>query len=171
VLRIPKDAGEEPGLWQATLTCESRIENTSGPHLLRKLTMWWMNFKKALRYVQVDRPITRTVFASISPGGCPNTFVPLQRLLLTQVPSRVTNEGPLIVTGLIILTQEQPLKMELICAALATQLRTVHMKIAESSSPVGDGSQVQRVFLTFTADKSFREDESVGIVQKKPDGP
>ncbi len=45
------------------------------------------------------------------------------------------------------------------------------MTIDEIWSPVADGSSVQRVFLTFTADKSFIEHVSVGLVQKVRDGP
>ncbi len=67
------------------------------------------------------------------------TFVPLRRLLLAQAPPRDANAGPPMVTGFI-LTQEQLMNMELICAALEAQLSVVNMKIVERSSPAGDGS-------------------------------
>ena len=90
--------------------------------------------------LKLDHPVMRAVFASISPGGGRDTFVPLRRLLLAQAPPRDANAGPPIITGLIILTQEQLLNMEVICAALETQLSVANMKIVERSSPAVDGS-------------------------------
>ncbi len=44
------------------------------------------------------------------------------------------------------------------------------MKLAVRASPTGNGSSVQRVFLTFTASGSCFDHESVCLVQN-PDGP
>jgi hypothetical protein len=171
VLRIINTAGEELGLWLTTGKCESRIEDISDPHLLRKLTTWRINVKKATIDVKVNPPVMPTVFACISPGGGRDTFVSLQRLPLAQSPRRDDNAGPPIVTGFILLTPEQLLNMSAICAVLATQLGVVNMKLVERSAPVGDGSPVQRVSLTFTADKSFLEYESMGFVRSIPMAP
>ncbi len=79
---------------------------------MRKFTTWWINVKKASIDVQLDHPAMRQVFASISPGGGRDTFVPLRRLLLAQAPPREANASPPRVTGFTILTQEQLLKWQ-----------------------------------------------------------
>ncbi len=64
-----------------------------------------------------DHSVRRTVFASISPGGGPDTFIHLRRLFLAQAALATLNAGPPTVTGFIILNPEQLLNMSAICAA------------------------------------------------------